>query len=103
VLHAAREGARLAATGVNDCTNFRTAVASRAKGAGVDAADVSFLITNDTANGTAGANKMVAVTIDYKIDLRMLGFFGLGLASGKQTGRARVERLGTVNSTCSGP
>ena len=96
-LHAAREGARLAAVGVNDCDAFQAEVADRGSGAGIEEADVVLAYT-DVNGGGPGAGDKVTVTVPYTIDLSMLGFIGLGTWDNTQTGTSRVELVGTVTS-----
>jgi Flp pilus assembly protein TadG len=93
-LHAAREGARLAAVGVNDCGEFQAEVAERGHGANVAEADVS--LTYDVLAPTAGSQ--VTVRVPYEVNLAFLGFIGVDDFSGAQTGIARVEQVGTVTS-----
>ncbi len=96
-LHGAREGARLAAVGVNDCDEFQAAVADRGSGAGIVAGEVTMSYT-DINGGGPGPGDSVTVAVPYKIDLSVLGFIGLGNYSATQTGIARVETVGTVTS-----
>lgn len=93
-LHAAREGARLAAVGVNSCSIFQQEVADRGSGAGIDKDDVRMTYSD----ATPAAGESVTVAVPYEIDLSMLGFIGLGVIDGEQEGTARVELVGTVTS-----
>jgi hypothetical protein len=95
--HGAREGARLAAVGVNDCAQFQQEVAERGKGAGIDA-DAVTLTYDDLNGGGPGSGDSVTVDVPYEIDLSVLGFLGLGTVTGTQSGTARVEQVGTVTS-----
>jgi Flp pilus assembly protein TadG len=96
-LHAAREGARLAAVGVSNCVSFQNEVADRGSGAGITAGNIEMSYT-DLNGGGPGAGDSVTVAVPYEIDLSMLGFIGLGKINGKQEGTARVELVGTVTS-----
>lgn len=97
-LHAAREGARLAAVGVNGtCDAFQDEVARRGSGADVDTDQVG-LVYGDLAPSGLGAGDEVTVTVPYAVNLGFLGFLGLEEFEGEQTGIARVEQVGTVTA-----
>lgn len=96
-LHAAREGARLASVGVNDCGSFQNEVATRGTGASIVPGDIVMAYT-DLNGGGPGAGDSVTVTIPYEIDLSMIGFLGFDTFDGSQKGTARVEQVGTATS-----
>lgn len=96
-LHAAREGARLAAVGVNNCATFQAEVAARGTGANIPADDVGLAYT-DLNGGGPGAGDSVTVTVPFTIDLSIVGFLGFGTYDASQRGTARVEQVGTVTS-----
>lgn len=89
-LHAAREGARLAAVGVDDCAAFQQEVSDRGTGAGIDPAAVEL----SYSDGTPAAGDAVTVEVPYEVDLSLLGFIGLDSFTGTTTGTARVEQVG---------
>lgn len=96
-LHAAREGARLAAVGVDDCAAFRAEVADRGTGANIDPDDVE-LTYDDLNGGGPGAGDSVTVAVPYEVDLSLVGFLGFDSFTGEQSGTARVEQVGTAAS-----
>jgi Flp pilus assembly pilin Flp len=93
-LHAAREGARLAAVGVNNCTAFQNEVADRGTGASIDpvAVELSY------SDGTPAPGEAVTVEVPYEVDLSILGFLGFDAFTASQSGTARVEQVGTVTA-----
>jgi Flp pilus assembly protein TadG len=98
-LHAAREGARLAAVGVNGtCTAFQNVVAARGKGANVSASAVKLAYTDTNGNGAHDAGDTVTVSIPYTVNIGFLGFIGFSSFNGTQTGIARAETVGTVTA-----
>ena len=96
-LHAAREGARLAAVGVDDCAAFRAEVAERGTGADIVAGDITLAYT-DVNGGGPGLGDEVTVTVPYEVDLSLLGMIGLASFENEHTGVARVEQVGTVTA-----
>ena len=98
-LHAAREGARLAAVGVNgSCGPFQTIVANRGKGANVVAGSVKLAYTDTNGNGANDPGDTVTVSVPYTVNVGFLGFIGFNSFNGTQTGIARAETVGTVTS-----
>lgn len=91
-LHAAREGSRLAAVGVNDCAAFSDEVVERGQGANIGT--VTMTINDANGNGN-GPGDEVAVSVTYQIDLSYLGFLGFSTINGTQTGKSRVEQVGS--------
>jgi Flp pilus assembly protein TadG len=99
-LHAAREGARLAAVGVNGtCAPFQTEVAARGKGANVSSGSIGLKYTDVNGNGVADPGDSVTVTVPYSVNIGFLGFIGFNSFNGTQTGIARAETVGSVK-TC---
>lgn len=96
-LHAAREGARLAAVGVSNCTTFQNEVAERGTGANIPAGDVTLAYT-DLNGGGPGPGDSVTVTVPFEIDLSIVGFLGFDSFDATQKGTARVETVGTVTA-----
>jgi Flp pilus assembly protein TadG len=93
-LHAAREGARLAAVGVNNCTSFQKEVARRGEGA-----DVAFAtVTMSYSTLTPKPGDAVTVTVPYSVDLGFLGFLGFSSFDGSQRGISRAETVGSVTA-----
>lgn len=97
-LHAAREGARLASVGVDNCTTFRNTVATRGKGADITGSNVSMAYTNVNGGGI-GPGDSVTVTVTYTVDMSIIGFLGFHSYTGSQSGTARAETVGT-QTTC---
>ncbi|HVF21003.1 MAG TPA: TadE/TadG family type IV pilus assembly protein [Mycobacteriales bacterium] len=103
--HGAREGARLAAVGIgtgnptmDSCTEFENEVKSRAEGATIT--DVTLEVT-DPAGGSLGAGDLVTVEVTHTVDLSIVGALVPGIPSTltlTQTGKARVEVVGSVTS-----
>lgn len=96
-LHAAREGARLASVGVNDCAQFQAQVANRGSGANIEQDDVALAYTDVNGFGPSVGDE-VTVTVPYEVDLSLLGVIGLGTFTDEQTGVSRVEQVGTVTA-----
>lgn len=103
--HAAREGARLAAVGVGagrplaTCAAFAGEVESRGEGAVVSG--VSLEVTEASGNATLGIGDVVTVSVTHTIDLSIVGALMPGIPSTitlTQTGKSRVEVLGSVTS-----
>jgi Flp pilus assembly protein TadG len=99
-LHAAREGARLAAVGVNGtCKPFQDEVANRGSGANVSATTVKMTYADSNSDGKTDAGDTVTVEVPYTVDIAFLGFIGFKTFNGTQTGISRAETVGTV-TTC---
>ena len=103
--HAAREGARLAAVGIGTgrplttCTAFADEVESRGEGAVVT--EVTLDVTEASGNASLGIGDTVTVSVTHTVDLSIVGALLPGIPSTvtlTQTGKSRVEVLGSVTS-----
>lgn len=101
--HAAREGARLAAVGVGTgrsvttCAEFTDEVSDRAEGATVTS--VTLAVSEASGNSALGTGDVVTVSVTHTVDLSLLGALVPGIPASlelTQTGKARVEVLGSV-------
>jgi Flp pilus assembly protein TadG len=92
-----REGARLAALGVNDCPTLANSVKSAAAGVKVKRVQINFAPSPATQGADASAIVTYAPT--------QFGFPFVPFISGSptQTAVSRVESLGTVTTGCDVP
>ena len=90
--HAAREGAREAAVGINTCDAWKTIVRSRSGASNLNTIEV-----------TPGATRGTAIKVTITWNRQNFGFpFVPFLGSGTQREEAltRVERIGSVTTGC---
>lgn len=91
--HAAREGARTAAIGIDDCTAWKALVKNRG-----GAADV----VDSTVTGASNRGDSITVTVTWQrqnFGLPFVPFLGSG--NQQETALTRAERVGTVQTGCS--
>lgn len=90
--NAAREGARLAAVGVDDCVAFEQTVEDRAIAVQVDSVTMTY------EDGTPTAGESLTVTVTYRNELanRFLPFFR---SPATTSGTSRAELIGS-ETTC---
>ncbi|MCA1824811.1 MAG: TadE family protein [Mycobacteriales bacterium] len=93
--HAAREGARLAAVGVDDCASWAATTKSRGTGAQFATPGLEMYYS-----GAPRVGSEVVVEVHHTVDLSLISWLPLVSSSLSltQTGRARVERVGSQTS-----
>jgi Flp pilus assembly protein TadG len=96
--HAAREGARLAAVGVDSCATFIADVKDRGRDANIQSVTLQF--TDPSSPAEAGSTATVKVTFKPYVHGLPLVPFPFNTNNPSQTGISRVESVGSVTATC---
>jgi Flp pilus assembly protein TadG len=94
--HAAREGARLAAVGVADCTTWRTTVKDRGKGGNIGTPTLTYQTPAGAATTDPKAGDVAVVKIPQTISMLPVAAFIPGMTTTLnvvQQDESRVERV----------